>query len=108
MPTHQVRAYPFVLVALLSLNFGVVFFDRNSINYLMPFIQPQLQLSNTQIGLLASVLSFSWALAGLCIGRLSDALRKRKALLVACALVFSAASLLSGWAASFAMLMGPV
>ena len=101
----QGRIYQWVLVGLLSLNFGVVFFDRNSINYLMPFIQPQLHLSNTAIGELASALSLSWALAGLFVGRLSDYLGKRKIILVVCAFVFSASSLLSGLAASFAMLM---
>ena len=100
------RAYQWVLVGLLSLNFGIVFFDRNSINALMPFIQPELKLSNTQIGALASALAFSWALAGLFVGRLSDALGKRKIILVVAALVFSGASLLSGLARSYAMLLG--
>ena len=30
--------YQFLLVFLLSLNFGIVFFDRNSLNFLMPFV----------------------------------------------------------------------
>ena len=106
MASREDRTYQVVLVALLSLNFGVVFFDRNSLGYLMFLIQPELQLSNTQVGELGSALSLSWALAGLFVGRLSDALGKRKALLVACAFVFSASSLLSGLASSFAMLMG--
>ncbi len=106
MSSREGRAYQWVLVGLLSLNFGVVFFDRNSLGYLMFLIQPELKLSNTQVGELGSALSLSWALAGLFVGRLSDALGKRKALLVACAFVFSAASLLSGLAATFAMLMG--
>ena len=32
------------LVGLLSVNFGIVFFDRNSLNFLMPFVQPDLHL----------------------------------------------------------------
>ncbi len=87
------RTYQWVLVGLLSVNFGIVFFDRNSINVLMPFIQPELGLSNTAIGALASALSLSWALAGLFVGRLSDALGRRKIILVAAALIFSGASL---------------
>jgi ACS family hexuronate transporter-like MFS transporter len=105
MPSRQERTYQWVLVTLLSLNFGVVFFDRNSIGYLMFLIQPELRLSNTQVGELGSALSLSWALAGLFVGRLSDALGKRKAILVACAFVFSGASLLSGLASTFAMLL---
>ena len=60
--------YQWLLIALLSFNFGVVFFDRNALSFLTPFIQPELQLTNTQIGLFASALSFSWAVAGLFIG----------------------------------------
>jgi len=100
------RVYPWILVALLSLNFGIVFFERNSINVLMPFIQPELQLSNTAIGALSSGLSFSWAVAGLLVGRLSDALGRRKIILVVAAFIFSAGTLLSGLATSFAMLLG--
>src|SRR5690348_16804396 len=79
--------YPWVLVGLLSFNFGVVYFDRNTLNFLMPLIQPELHLSNKQIGLLGSVLGASWAIAGFGIGRLSDATGQRKLLLVVCALV---------------------
>lgn len=99
------RLYPWVLVGLLSFNFGVVYFDRNTINFLMPLIQPELHLSNSQVGILGSVLGLSWAIAGLGIGRLSDATGQRKMLLVVCALVFSAASVLQGWASGFAMLV---
>ena len=35
--------YQALLVFLLSLNFGIVFFDRNSLNFLMPFVQPELR-----------------------------------------------------------------
>ena len=39
-----------LLLALLSANFGVVFLDRNVFSYLTSFIQPDLNLSNFQIG----------------------------------------------------------
>jgi predicted MFS family arabinose efflux permease len=98
--------YQWLLIALLSFNFGIVFFDRNAISFLTPFIQQELQLSNTQIGLFASALAFSWALAGLFIGWLSDKLGKRKILLVISTLVFSLASVLSGLAGGFLSLLG--
>jgi MFS transporter, ACS family, hexuronate transporter len=104
-PAMNKRLYPWVLVGLLSFNFGVVYFDRNTLNFLMPLIQPELHLSNKQVGLLGSVLGASWAIAGFGIGRLSDATGQRKLLLVVCALVFSAASVLQGWASGFAMLV---
>jgi predicted MFS family arabinose efflux permease len=99
------RRYQWILVGLLSANFGIVFFDRNAINVLMPFIQPELGISNSAIGALASALSLSWAIAGLCVGRLSDFLGKRKIVLIIASLLFSAASVISGIAGSFAMLL---
>ena len=60
---QSTRAYQVVLVGLLCLNFGILFFDRNALNFLMPFIQPDLGLSYTEVGLLGSALSLTWALA---------------------------------------------
>jgi ACS family hexuronate transporter-like MFS transporter len=98
--------YQLLLVALLSINFGIVFFDRNALNFLMPFVQPDLRLNNTQVGLLASALSLTWALAAFAIGFISDKTGNRKALLIVATLAFSACSFLSGTAASFAMMLG--
>jgi len=98
-------AYTWGLVALLSFNFGVVYFDRNTLNFLMPLIQPELHLSNVQIGKLGSALALSWAVAGLAVGRLSDRLGRRKVILVVAALVFSGASALSAWVTTFGALM---
>ncbi|HTN14777.1 MAG TPA: MFS transporter [Sphingomonadaceae bacterium] len=97
-------AYQFLLVFLLSLNFGIVFFDRQALNALMPFVQPELQLSDTQIGLLAGGLSFSWAIAAFFVGKLSDSLGKRKLLLILSTVAFSLCSFLSGIATSFVFL----
>lgn len=98
--------YQALLVTLLSLNFGIVFFDRNALNFLMPFVQPDLGLNNTQVGLLASGLSLTWAMAALGIGALSDKTGSRKGILVIATIAFSACSFLSGIAASFALLLG--
>lgn len=98
--------YQALLVGLLSLNFGIVFFDRNSLNFLMPFVQPDLQLSDGQVGAVAGIFSFTWALAAFGVSRLSDMVGNRKLLLVIATLAFSACSFLTGVAASFAMLIG--
>ena len=98
--------YQALLVGLLSLNFGIVFFDRNSLNFLMPFVQPDLQLSDGQVGAVAGIFSFTWALAAFGVSRLSDMVGNRKLLLVVATLAFSACSFLTGLAASFAMLIG--
>jgi ACS family hexuronate transporter-like MFS transporter len=98
--------YQWTLVALLSANFGVVFFDRNVFSYLTSFIQPDLQLSNFQIGKIVSGFSFSWAIAGLRMGTLVDRFGRRKLMLVAATIGFSLASVLSGFAFGFAWLLG--
>ena len=98
--------YQVMLAALLSINFGIVFFDRNASNFLMPFIQPDLHLNNTQVGLLAAALSLTWAIAAFGIGLVSDKTGSRKGLLVLATLAFSVCSFLTGIAASFAMMLG--
>jgi hypothetical protein len=42
-------AYQRWVVVLLSLNIGIVFFDRYALNFLMPFVQPDLHLNNTSV-----------------------------------------------------------
>lgn len=93
--------YQALLVGLLCLNFGILFFDRNALNFLMPFVQPDLRLSNTQVGLLASAFSLTWAIAGVVVGNLSDRTGARKPVLIGATLVFSVCSGLSGVVGSF-------
>jgi len=98
--------YQVMLVAVLSISFGILFFDRNALNFLGPFVQPDLRLSNTQIGLFASALSLAWACAAFAIGYISDKLGSRKGLLIAATVMFSACSFLSGIAGSFLAMLG--
>ena len=63
-----------------------------------------MELSGTQIGILAAGLSFSWAIAAFFVGALSDSLGKRKLLLVIATLAFSLCSFISGLATSFLFL----
>src|ERR1700722_20320157 len=98
--------YQVMLAALLSVNFGIVFFDRNASNFLMPFIQPDLRLNNTQIGVLAGALSLTWALAAFGVGVVSDKTGSRKGLLILATLAFSLCSFLTGVAGSFVLMLG--
>lgn len=103
--TSRGAGYQFSLTALLSLNFGFVLFDRNASNFLMPFIQPELGLNNTEVGLISSGLSLTWSLAALGIGVLSDWTGSRKGLLVISTLAFSVCSFGSGLATGFVLLL---
>lgn len=98
--------YQVGLALLLSINFGIVFFDRNASNFLMPFIQPDLHLSNTEVGMLAGALSLTWAITAFGIGVVSDKSGSRKGLLILATVAFSVCSFLTGIAASFAMMLG--
>ncbi|MGH8264534.1 MAG: MFS transporter [Steroidobacterales bacterium] len=105
-PTQNDPRYQVMLVALLSLSFGILFFDRNSLAFLMPFVKPDLKLNNTQVGYLASALSFTWACAALAIGYISDKTGSRKGLLIIATVIFSACSFLSGLAQTFLVMLG--
>jgi ACS family hexuronate transporter-like MFS transporter len=97
--------YQVLMVGLLSVNFGILFFDRNALNFLMPFVVPDLHLTNTQVGLTASALSFAWAISGFVVGAASDRTGRRKIYLVSATFAFSICSFLSGLASTFVLLL---
>jgi MFS transporter, ACS family, hexuronate transporter len=97
--------YETVLMVLLSLNFGIVFFDRNAMSYLGPFVQKDLGLTNAHIGLIASGFSLAWGLSGFVGGTVIDRIGHRKLFLVGATAIFSVCSLISGLASSFAVLI---
>jgi MFS family permease len=99
--TARPRFYQAILVTLLCLNFGILFFERNALNFLMPFVQPALSLTNTHVGMLASAFSLTWAIAGILVGSFSDRTGLRKPILIAVTLVFAMCSALTGLVSSF-------
>jgi MFS family permease len=99
------RGYELTVVVLLGLAFGFAFFDRQALTYLGPFVQADLQLSNEQLGWANSGLSATWALGAFLVGRWSDAIGLRKPFLIGALVLFSACSVLSGFAWSFGTLL---
>ncbi|MES2625962.1 MAG: MFS transporter [Pseudomonadota bacterium] len=93
------------LLLLLSFTFGIVFFDRNAVGVLTPFIVEELSLSNTQLGMLGSGLSLAWAISAYLIGAWSDRKGVRKPFLLVSILIFSVCSALSGLAGGFVALL---
>lgn len=89
------------LIWVLTITFGFVFFDRNAANYLMPIIADDLRFNNQQIGLIASALSFTWAIASFLGGAYSDRTGNRKTPLLVAVVAFSFCSFASGLAVSF-------
>lgn len=100
------KRYQWLLIGLLSINFGVVFFDRQAFTFLGTFIAPDLKLTQAHIGDIAAAFSFAWAIAGLAMGSLSDRIGRRKMILVIATIVFSSASVMSGMATAFIALLG--
>jgi MFS family permease len=98
-------AYEIRMIGVLTLMFGFVFFDRNAMGNLAPFITASLHLTNGQIGALSSGLSICWAVSGFAIGTLSDALGRRKSILLITVVIFSVCSVISGLAPSFGVLL---
>jgi len=102
---HWLSHYENRLLLILSLSFGFVFFDRNAMSFLAPFVARDLKLSDMQVGILVSALSFTWALSGYLLGARSDRSGRRKPYLLVAVIVFSACSFVSGLAGSFFVLL---
>ncbi|WP_086837999.1 MFS transporter [Amycolatopsis kentuckyensis] len=105
VPSAAARRYENLLLLILFLSFGFVFFDRQALSFLAPFLVKEFGLSNTELGVLSGVLALTWALSGMVFGRLSDRLGRRKPILIAAVLLFSAISSLSGLMTGFVGLL---
>lgn len=103
--TSSVWNYENGIILLLFLTFGFLFMDRLSITFLFPFIKQDLHISQTQIGLLVSVLSITWAVSGYVFGSVSDLVGSRKKILVPTTIAFSLFSFMSGLARTFSVLL---
>ncbi len=93
------------LLALLSVTFGLVFVDRFALVYLSPFIAKDLNLNNTQIGMLVSALGITWAVSGYFTTAWAEAKNKKKTIFIISVVLFSLASITSGLATGFVMLI---
>jgi len=93
------------ILVLLGFTFGLIFFDRNAVGVLTPFILDDLQLSASQLGMLSSMLALAWAISAYVFAAMSDRKGARKPFILVSILVFSACSALSGLAGSFGFLL---
>jgi MFS family permease len=105
VPPARGGHYQNVLLAVLFATFGLVFFDRLALNFLVPFFKDELGLDNAQVGLLGGIPALTWALAGICVGFLSDRRDRRKVVLVVAVVAFSLFSAFSGLVGGLASLL---
>ncbi|TDB87871.1 MFS transporter [Actinomadura sp. KC216] len=104
-PVVTADRYENRLLVILFLAFGFVFFDRQALAFLAPYMDDDFGLSNSQLGVLSGVLALTWALAGMFAGSLSDRLGRRKPILIAAVLLFSLFSSASGLMTGFVGLL---
>ena len=93
------------IVLLMALTFGCLFFDRLALNFLMPYVAKDLNLNNTQIGLLAGALSLAWAFSSFFSTAWAETNNKKKLVFIAAVFTFSICSFGSGFAVSFTTLL---
>lgn len=93
------------IVLLMALTFGCLFFDRLALNFLMPYVAKDLQLNNTQIGLLAGGLSMAWAFSSFFTTAWAETHNKKKRVFIVAVFTFCICSFWSGFATSFVTLL---
>ncbi|WP_067933907.1 MFS transporter [Alicyclobacillus kakegawensis] len=98
------KKHEIIIVVCGFIVWGLLFMDRMSILYMMPFIAPDLRLTATQIGMLTSALSITWALSSSIFGRISD-LVGRKKILIPAIFTFSVFSWFSAVARNFVQMV---
>lgn len=79
--TRTIAPRPWLILALLTLFWGLVGLNRLGISYLFPIIVPQFHMNGKETGLLISGTSFTWAISSWLSGWLSDHFGRRRVLL---------------------------
>lgn len=97
-------AYEVKAVILLSLGLGLVGLDRFMVFPMFPTIMRDLHLNYANLGEISGILSLTWGLSSMCLGRLSDVIGRRK-VVVGSMLVFSLLVGISGIATGLGTLL---
>ena len=99
------RRYAKYALGLLTVVYVVNFVDRQILSILLPSIQRDLQLSDTQLGILGGVaFAIFYATLGIPIGRLADRW-SRKGVIAVSLVLWSGMTALCGFASGFAQLL---
>ena len=84
------------MLVLLFLVFGLVFMDKMSFTFLMPFIADDLGFSNTQSGAVIGIIALFFGLSTLLFSAVSDLIGSKKKMLILFVVLFSLATLSVG------------
>jgi len=104
LKNRESRSYPWILVGLLWLIAFLNYVDRQALFSVLPSIRSELSLSDAQIGLLGTVFLWVYGVFSPVAGILGDRWT-RPAIIVWSVLLFSTATLLTGWSSGAAMLI---
>ena len=97
--------FPIATILVLTLIYAFNFIDRQIVAVIGTELQNALSLNNTQLGFLyGTVFSFFYAFAGIPMGHLADRF-SRKWMIIGGLLIWSTATVLSGFAGSFMSLI---
>lgn len=97
--------FPIAAILILTLIYAFNFVDRQIVAVVGTEIQQALSLNNTELGFLyGTVFSFFYAFAGIPMGHLADRF-SRKWMIIGGLLIWSTATVLSGFAGSFVSLI---
>jgi MFS family permease len=92
-------------VLILCLVIGVMAFDQASVNFLMPFIQSDLNLRNTEVGLLMSAYWAGFAISTYATSFVAESIGRRKLFLLSTLVLFSLCSFFPAYTNSFDALL---
>ncbi len=93
------------VVFILALVFGFSYMNRLAINYLLPVIEGELNISGSDIGLILLASTIALGVSALIIGYISDKQGKRKKFLTMAVITIGIGSILSIFADSFNSLL---
>lgn len=106
MDDAKVRSkYELTTVVIFFFTWGFVFLDRLAISFLLPVIQPALNITNTQVGILGFVTTAAYAISAIFFGAVSDKSGLRKRWLLIFTLITAIASGCCALATSYGSLL---
>ena len=74
---HGLIGYENRVLIILFFAFGFVFFDRLAISFLFPFMQNEMNLTNSDLGVLSAVLALTWSISGPTLGIVAGRTRRK-------------------------------
>ena len=92
----KIITYENKLLLILFLVFGLVFMDKMSFTFLLPFIADDLGFSNTQNGAVIGIIALFFGISTLVFSSISDLIGSKKRMLIVFVVLFSLATLSIG------------